>query len=177
MTKEELYKRASAELKTFSDKTDKKIPYEMFVRGYEYAVNLLVNPSDKDFFEKLAHSLRELWPKGEKDHKWPWRDSEANITKRLQFLWKERNIGDKYTIDDCLMAARKYLAQFDSDARYMQLLKYFIFKQNGMVGSDGKITYTYKSTLADLLDSSPVDISEWDDAYESSNTIEQGELI
>lgn len=147
-----------------------------YVKGYLDALNDTFQASD-DFFEQLATALRDLWPSGEKDGKYPWRDSVPNLVKRLQFLWKDRQLADKYSIDDCLVAARRYLAQFETNIKYMQVLKYFIFKQNKLVGKDGKVTYTYKSTFADLLESNPTDMSDWADIFESSNTLEQGELI
>ena len=147
-----------------------------YVKGYLDALNDTFQASD-DFFEQLATALRDLWPSGEKDGKYPWRDSVPNLVKRLQFLWKDRQLADKYSIDDCLVAARRYLAQFETNVKYMQVLKYFIFKQNKLVGKDGRVTYTYKSTFADLLESNPTDTSDWADIFESSNTLEQGELI
>lgn len=147
-----------------------------YVKGYLDALNDTFQASD-DFFEQLAVALRDLWPSGEKDGKYPWRDSVPNLVKRLQFLWKDRQLADKYSIDDCLVAARRYLAQFETNVKYMQVLKYFIFKQNKLVGKDGRVTYTYKSTFADLLESNPTDTSDWADIFESSHTLEQGELI
>ena len=154
------------------------IQRKAFIRGYQVAIEES-NPSSQSFMEELATKLRDLWPAGEKDGKYPWRDSVSNLVKRLEFLWKERNLKDKYTIDDCLIAARRYLAQFENNVKYMQILKYFIFKQNKLVAKDGKVTYTYKSTFSDLLedDANRAMLNEWDSLFESSNTFEQGELI
>ena len=108
---------------------------------------------NESFYTQLAEQLRELWPQGEKDGKYPWRDSVKNISIRLQFLWKERALGTKYSIDDCLVAARKYLSQYEDNVKYMKILKYFIFKQKKIVSKeDGKITYTYQSDFADILE-------------------------
>ena len=46
--------------------------------------------ADVSFFEELAGRLRELWPPGEKDGKWPWRDSVSNLSRRLETLWRDR---------------------------------------------------------------------------------------
>lgn len=134
-----------------------------------------VPSSQKDFFTELAERMRELWPPGEKDGKWPWRDSVGNLSRRLQALWKDRGFGDK-TIDECLIVARKYLAQFEDNARYMQTLKYFILKQDKIVDKTGRIKYINKSVFADMLESNST-MDEWGDIFESSNTFEQGELI
>ena len=139
--------------------------------------NLVPVPgSQKDFFTELAEKMRELWPAGEKDGKWPWRDSVSNLSRRIQTLWKDRGFGEK-TIDECLTVARRYLAQFEDNAKYMQTLKYFILKQEEIVDkSTGRIKYINKSVFADMLESDTV-MNEWGDVFESSNTFEQGELI
>lgn len=134
-----------------------------------------VSQDEKDFFTELAEKMRELWPPGEKDGKYPWRDSVSNLSRRLKLLWDERGIKDK-SIDDCLVVARKYLAQFENNAKYMQTLKYFIMKQDQMVKSNGRITYTNKSTFADMLESNSM-MEEWGDVFESSNTVDQGLFI
>lgn len=114
---------------------------------------------DDSFFTELATKLRELWPAGEKDGKYPWRDSVSNLSRRLRTLWTDRNLG-QYTIEDCLRVARKYLAQFEDNVKYMKLLKYFILKQGKVVGKDGRIVYTNNSTLADMLEND--DTAFWD---------------
>ena len=139
--------------------------------------NLVPVPSSqKDFFTELAEKMRELWPAGEKDGKYPWRDSVGNLSRRLQALWKDRGFGEK-TVEECLTVARRYLAQFEDNAKYMQTLKYFILKQDSIVDKNtGRIKYINKSVFADMLESNSV-LEEWGDVFESSNTIEQGELI
>lgn len=132
--------------------------------------------SSKEFFVELAGKLRELWPPGEKDGKYPWRDSVPNLARRLELLWTERNLGKKYTIEQCLSVARKYLAQFEEDAKYMMLLKYFIMKQEHIVKPNKHLTYVNKSVFADMLESITT-MEEFDAVFESSNTLEQGELI
>lgn len=117
-----------------------------------FTVTYELTKVDKGFLPELASKLRELWPPGEKDNKYSWRDSEKNIVKRLNFIWTERKLGDKYTLEDCLSVARRYLSQFEDNVKYMQLLKYFIFKQTSSIHSDGRIEYSYKSTFADMLE-------------------------
>ena len=150
-----------------------------YVRGYIDGSEESLMPSDTTFFSTLAEKLRDLWPQGEKDGKYPWRDSTKNLRVRLEFLWKERKFKDKYTLEQCLTAARRYLSQFETNTKYMQVLKYFIFKQGKIVGQDGKITYTYKSNLADLLeDNVNSTLTEMTDLFDSTVSFEdQGELI
>ena len=149
-----------------------------FVRGYLSACSDL-DPTPKSFYAELAEALRKLWPPGEKDGKWPWRDSVDNLTRRLKTLWDIRNLGER-TIDECIMAAQRYLAQFQDNAKYMQTLKYFILKQDDIIDKNGKHKYINVSKFADLLESNPnMDntMSEWTELFESSNTIEQGRLV
>ena len=133
-----------------------------------------------DFFTDLAAALRNLWPVGEKDGKYPWRDSVPNISTRLQTLWKQRDLS-KYTLDDCLVAARKYLSQFESNVKYMRTLKYFIFRQNKIVEKNGRIRYTFESLFADMLEglSTLEKQSDWTVLEESVEfqPLEQGVLV
>jgi hypothetical protein len=60
----------------------------------------------------------------------------------------------------------------------MQVLKYFICKQTKLVAKDGKVTYTTKSTLADMLtDDSFNATREAEELFESVSTISQGDLV
>lgn len=107
----------------------------------------------KDYYTELAEKLRELWPSGNKDGKYPWRDSVKNLAYRLKYIWALRGLKE-YTVDDVLSVARKYLAQYENDATYMQTLPYFICKQKrATIDADGKIDYETKSVLADMLES------------------------
>lgn len=152
---------------------------EAYFRGYSECLQDSLNTNEKDFFVQVSEGLRNLWPSGNKDGKWPWRDSVTNIAKRLEFIWKERDFKDKYTVDDCLSAGRRYLAQFENNAKYMQVLKYFVFKQDKIVAHDGRITFTYKSNLADYLESQSVSKTqeEWASAFESDISMDEGVLI
>lgn len=111
----------------------------------------LVRKENEDFFESLAKPLRELWPAGEKDGKYPWRGSVKEIANRLNRLWTIRNLG-KYSVDECLTVARRYLAQFQENTKYMKLLKYFILKQKSLIDKDGRINYINESQFADMLE-------------------------
>ena len=134
---------------------------------------------EKSFYAKLAQELRELWPTGEKDGKYPWRDSVENLTRRLETLWAARNLG-KFSIDTCLTVARRYLAQYRDNVKYMQTLKYFILKQGRLEQGNGKIKYIQQSLFADMLQNvtdEDKQQAEWESAFEQSNTIEQGGVL
>lgn len=148
-----------------------------YIRGYMDSI-ADANAAPQTFFDQLATTLREMWPPGEKAGKWPWRDSVPNLSKRLKTLWELRSLKD-YTIDDCVMAARRYLAQFENNAKYMQTLKYFILKQEAITDKDGTNRYVSTSKFADMIESNPTvdDTAEWEKLFESSNTIDQGRLV
>lgn len=139
----------------------------------------IVKESGHTYFTSLAMGLRNLWPAGEKDGKYPWRDSVKNLANRLKLLWQQRQLKD-YTIDECLTVARRYLAQYEKDTKYMMLLKYFIMKQKSIVDpKDGRLTYIQESMLADMLEGkSDIDAleNEWDRILETTS-VGEGELV
>ena len=131
------------------------------------------------YFTQLAKALRELWPTGEKDGKYPWRESVSNLARRLETLWAARNMTE-IPIETCVMVARKYLAQYENNTKYMQTLKYFILKQGKIVREDGGIKYIQQSQFADMLDSVTEEDkqnAEWESMFEQSNTIGQGGML
>lgn len=174
MTIVEVYKKADAAF-PLKGPDPPRLEHEAYVKGYLDALKDI--QPETGFYVNLATALRELWPQGEKDGKYPWRGPVPKLAERLEFIWKEYDLRDKYSIDDCLMAARRYLAKFETDAKYMQVLKYFIFKQQKLVGHDGQVKYIYKSSLVDMLESNPVDTSGWSDTFGADSTYDQGELI
>lgn len=129
-----------------------------------------------DFYTELAKALRPLWPEGEKDGKYPWRDSVTNLSKRLETLWNVRNLGE-YPMDTCLTVARRYLAQFEHNAKYMKTLKYFILKQDRLVQNDGRIRYIYQSPFADMLEAGTTDVTSDEQVFESTLSLDFGEEL
>ena len=155
-----------------------KIVKELNAFDQKYELVPINKEVKKPFFDELAEKLRELWPPGDKDGKYAWRDSVPNLSKRLKSLWDDRLKGKEFTIDECLVAARKYLAQFEDNVKYMQTLKYFIMKQKSIVEKDGRIKYITESKFADILEgnSELAAMDEWNDILNGSN-IDEGELI
>lgn len=96
------------------------------------------NEYNEDRYEKLARSLRELYPTGRKPGtNYQWRDSNSIIAKRLKALVKR--YGKEFTDEEAIEATRKYIESFNGDYRYMQLLKYFISKKRVI---DGEVEET-----------------------------------
>lgn len=80
-----------------------------------------------DRFKELAKQLQELYPEGKKQGtQYYWRDSTNVIIKKLKAIVKK--YGDCFTNEQAIEATRKYVASFNGDYKYMQLLKYFICK-------------------------------------------------
>lgn len=106
----------------------------------------------KEFFNILADKMRVLWPQGDKDGKYAWREPVPALAKRLETLWSIRNLG-QFNIDDCLKVCRAYLAEYEHEnVKYMQVVKYFVLKQKEIVDKGGRIRYISTSRFADMLE-------------------------
>lgn len=137
---------------------------------------------DKNYWRDVAAALRELWPAGEKDGKYSWRDSVSNLAKRLQLLWGIRFPDKNYTKEQILQVARMYLARYENDTKYMKILKYFILKQDKIVDQTGRIRYTSTSTLADMLEAAEeegllMNENSMPELFDNNIFMEEGELI
>lgn len=103
----------------------------------ESGINLLDEIAAKslDFKERnldeLVEKLQALWPAGSKDGKYRWKSNKTDVKKRLQKFFKI--YGDKYTDDQIIEAAKRYVKPFDDsgDRKYQKILMYFIFKDGG----------------------------------------------
>lgn len=134
-----------------------------------------------EFYPNLARELRKLWPPGMKEHKYPWRESVPSLVARLEVLFSERDLFE-YTLEDCLRAARIYLARYEDDASYMQTLKYFVLKQKTIRVDEHHVKYVNESKFADILEAGTTDDtaqSEWDDVFseEIATNAYEGELV
>ena len=82
----------------------------------------------------LANSLRELFPAGKKPgYAYLWRDSESCIVDRLKKFFLK--YGDNHTDEEIIDATKRYVDSFNGNYQYMQLLKYFIWK-NKVTGEE-----------------------------------------
>ena len=107
-------------------------------KGIEVAESLLLdsefneksidsNGKSEDRFNILADKLRALFPKGRKEGtNLQWRDSTAIISKRLKIIVKKYGI--TFTDEEAIDATKRYIESFNGDYRFMQVLMYFIFK-------------------------------------------------
>jgi hypothetical protein len=76
--------------------------------------------------KQLAEKLREIFPAGKKPgYAYTWRDSPSCIADRLKKFFLK--YGD-YPDDRIIQVTKDYVASFNGNYTYMQLLKYFIWK-------------------------------------------------
>lgn len=89
----------------------------------------------EDRYDKLAEELQALYPKGRKPGtNCTWRDSKPIIAKRLKTLAKKYNVN--FTNEEAIEATKRYIDYFKGDYTYMQVLKYFISKQDRKTGEE-----------------------------------------
>lgn len=87
-----------------------------------------IEGSGRDYVT-LALAIREVFPKGSKGGKYPWRGTVKSIVDRLKKLDKTQNLSD-YSNEDILKVVNSYVNRFsltDMD-RGMQISSYFIEK-------------------------------------------------
>ena len=91
------------------------------------------NVASEERCKQLAETLREIFPAGKKPgYAYTWRDSVSCITDRLKkFFMKYGEYSDEQVIE----ATKAYVASFNGNYQYMQLLKYFIWK-NKVTGEE-----------------------------------------
>jgi len=96
--------------------------------------------STKKDNSSLAKTLRELFPPGLKDDKWPWRSTNVQIRDKLD---KFMALYPEAEDDQIVNATKNYLSKMRDNERGMSLLQYFILKNT----DDGQ-----KSILAEYID-------------------------
>lgn len=148
----------SALLKSLEDR--KIIVKDMF-RGYmitqrwdDVASSILLD-SDKDRqsperIENLAAKLMEIFPKQKKLGTCHYfRGNKKDIVLKLKKFFK---IYGKFSDEQILSAARSYVQSFNGNYSYMRILKYFIWKDEVKVNSDGERYVDEVSDLASWIE-------------------------
>lgn len=91
--------------------------------------NTTYERNEKERYLELANKLRALYPEGRKaGTNYMWRDSQVAIAKKLKSLTDK--FGAHFTDEQAIEATKRYIASFNGDYRFMQLLKYFILKRD-----------------------------------------------
>ena len=117
-----------------------QVGWRLTNKGTEVLDSVIMD-SDKeqepqDRLIQLATRLKETFPKGKKDGtNYYWADGVALIVRRLKLFFKK--YGNKFTDEQIIQAAEKYVQGFNGNYQYMRLLKYFIFKEK--VGANGEV--------------------------------------
>lgn len=117
-----------------------QVGWRLTNRGTEVLDSVIMD-SDKeqepqDRLIQLATRLKEIFPKGKKDGtNYYWADGVALIGRRLKLFFKK--YGNKFTDEQIVQAAEKYVQGFNGNYQYMRLLKYFIFKEK--IGANGDV--------------------------------------
>jgi hypothetical protein len=92
--------------------------------------------------QELAQTLKEVFPKGAKEGSGglQWAGSKQLIVNRLKLFFKRYG---KFTNEEIINAAQAYVNSFNGNYRYMQILKYFIFKDKrtdtGMIDCESQL--------------------------------------
>lgn len=103
---------------------------------------------DEEFYA-LAEKMRDLFPDGRKPGTtYYWKDSVPVIARKLKTVVAK--FGVQFTEEEALSVTQRYIASFNGDYRFMQLLKYFILKTDR---TTGEIRSEFLSLLANKEDS------------------------
>lgn len=102
--------------------------------------------NNNELYEDIANAMREAYPAGKKPGtNYMWRDSTAIIAQRLKSLVKKYNVS--FTKEEAIDATKRYIASFNGNYTYMQILKYFISKQKPVEGSPAEQNSQFLSFL------------------------------
>lgn len=134
--------------------------------GYDERVASVLLDSDKDRqpqdrIELLAGQMMELFPALKKAGSSQYfRGNKKDITLRLKKFFKL--YGNKFSNDQILDATRKYVESFNGNYTYMRVLKYFIWKDEKRVNSDGEGYVDEVSDLASYIENDGKEFNkEW----------------
>ena len=140
ITQNTFEKARQQRLLTFSQMYDVRNPFPDYVTltdtGEHIVESLMassVNVSSEERCTQLAEKLREIFPAGKKPgYAYTWRDSVSCIADRLKKFFMKYG---EYTDEQVIEATKAYVASFNGNYTYMQLLKYFIWK-NKVTGEE-----------------------------------------
>ena len=127
-------------------------PVKITPKGQSFIESILakskihVSSDNLERYRDLADKMREVYPKGLKPGtNYQWRDSTAIIADRLMKLVAKYNI--EFTDEEAVAATKRYIASFNGNYKYMQILKYFISKQKPVEGAPAEQNSQFLSFL------------------------------
>lgn len=106
----------------------------------------------EDSLDALVEKLRAIFPEGKKEgttstyFRGNLRDNKLKLKKFFKMY------GNKFTEEQILDAARRYVASFNGNYTYMRALKYFIWKPEKKTNAEGKIYIEEVSDLATFIE-------------------------
>lgn len=104
-----------------------------------------------DRLNKLARALMDVFPEGKKEGTSQyWRGNIRDITLKLQKFFKL--YGNKYTDEQIITAAQRYVTSKNGNYQFMRVLKYFICKNERKVDSEGVRYIEEVSDLASYIE-------------------------
>lgn len=107
-------------------------------------------PSDERL-ASLVDKLMEIFPKGKKEGTTLyWRNNRKDNILRLKKFFKL--YGNKYSNEQIVKAAESYVNSFNGQYAYMRTLKYFIWKDERKINSDGVGYIEEVSDLASYIE-------------------------
>lgn len=107
-------------------------------------------PSDEQLLP-LVDTLMSIFPSGKKEGtSLYWKGNRKDNKERLQKFFKL--YGNKYSDEQIIHAAKKYVESFNGQYTYMRALKYFIWKDEMKMGSDGRKYIEEVSDLASYIE-------------------------
>lgn len=119
-------------------------------------ISSVIIDSDKAVIDKeedylrVAKKMQEIFPKGRKEGTtYAWRDCTAVIAKKLKTLVVKFDF--KFTEEEALNATKKYVESFNGNYKFMQLLKYFILKNDTTTGD-------IKSEFMSLIENEDIEL-------------------
>lgn len=116
--------------------------------------------AEGDSFEDIANAMREVYPTGRKaGTNYMWRDSTAVIAQRLKALVKKYNVS--FTKEEAVDATKRYVAGYNGNYTYMQILKYFISKQKPIDGAPAEQNSQFLSYLENKEGSTTIISPDW----------------
>jgi hypothetical protein len=105
----------------------------------------------EDRLDALAVALMEVFPKGKKEGTSVyWKGNKKDTKLKLQKFFKL--YGNTYTDEQIITAAKHYVASFNGNYAYMRALKYFIWKDERKIDSDGNGYIEEVSDLATYIE-------------------------
>lgn len=147
--------------KLFSILEEKEIVVKDILQGYmitqrwdDTVATILLDSDAKapssDRIENLAIQLMEVFPKQKKVGTCHYfRGNKKDIILRLKKFFK---LYGKYTDEQIVTAAKKYVESFNGDYSYMRILKYFIWKDEVKINSEGDRYVDEVSDLANWIE-------------------------